>query len=117
MQDDSDDSFLELTHTEREALRLILSEFLLYQNYQGAGKRYCMRQKSIWINRKNFLEPNKHPKGAKGLWKKKAIQKHPILGYQISIKPMYLDQIYTLLDNDDWELVMHLAGVWIDAEG
>lgn len=109
-----EESFIALNQHEREALRFILEEFLLYQSYRNLPTRQCMRQRTIWINRKNFLENNAKMKGVRGLYRKKAIKPHAILGYTISIKEEYLSQIYNLLDNGDWDLVLQLAGIWLD---
>jgi hypothetical protein len=110
MQEDEE---IVLTVSECEALHHILDQFLLYQTYNKSGVRYCMRNKIIWINQKNYVEKSKH-KGTKGLLRKKIIQPHPILGYQVRIKSEYLEQIYDLLDNQDRGLVVQLANIWVE---
>lgn len=113
---DSEDDFIELTTSERDALRIILEGFLLRQSYKNKRgvKSMYMRQHKIWINNKNFLQNNTKPRGVNGLLRKKILHPHPILGYYVCIKETYLSQIYNLLDNGDWDLALQLSGVWLE---
>lgn len=116
MQDD-DEEFVELSASERDVLKTILQDFLLLQNSRKpSGKRIhsYMKQRKIWINQRDFLVKHARPKIVKSLYEKKVIQKHPIVGYVLGIKEMYLEQIFDLLNNEDWDLVLQLAGVWVD---
>ena len=59
------------------------------------------------------MKKNQNNRTIKGLLSKNVIKPH-LVGHKISIKAQYLNQIYTLADSDEWELVKQLAGVWLD---
>ncbi|TAD94130.1 MAG: hypothetical protein EAY75_00390 [Bacteroidetes bacterium] len=117
MQEEDNDEFVVLSEAEREVLEGTIKKYLLLQNFvDKAGKRvrFYMTQKSIWINDKHFLKKHPRPRIIHALLRKKVIQPHHIVGYCIHIKEAYLTQIFDLLNNENWELVMQLSGVWVD---
>ena len=111
MQEELEADALRLNEAERKTLYQILKLFLAHQA-QKDGDGYYIRKKDIYINDKNFLKKHTHQKGFKGL-KEKGVLQHYIY-YKIVIKKDYIDQVYVLLDTQDWELVLQLAGVWLE---
>lgn len=117
MQENDEDEFVVLSVAEREVLEDIIKKYLLLQNFvnaQGRRIKFYMTQKSIWINDKHLLK--KHPRSriVHALLRKNVIQPHHIVGYCIHINEAYINQIFDLLNNENWELVMQLSGVWVD---
>jgi hypothetical protein len=53
-------------------------------------------------------------KGTKGLLQKGVLQFVEVWGYQLAIKDEFIEQVYTLLDTREWELILQMSGVWLE---
>lgn len=110
------EDFLTLNQNELDMVMLIFNQFALHEFYRdenGKIRKRLMRQRHIWISDKKFFQKNEGKKSIKTLLEKKVIVPH-LVGFRIGIKEEYLNQIYNLADNGDWELVKQLSAVWLE---
>jgi hypothetical protein len=108
---------LQLTAFECQAIQALFSKYALIESYQdskGCRRQRYMRQRTIWINDKNF-KPQEQSRSIRNLITKKVIVAHWV-GYKFSIRAEYFQQIYALLDNGDDEMVFQMAAVWLEVQ-
>ena len=105
-----------LNNYERKAIMEIFHNYTLWETYtddRGYKKQKFMRNRVIWINDKDFLKKNKSRKSILSLVKKNIIRPH-IFAFKMSIKKEYLHQIYSLADNEDFNLIEQLIAIWVE---
>lgn len=116
MQEDEEE-VLQLSEKERTILKGLLQRYIPKNDSASpALKRikFYMLQKQIWIPEKKLLKEHPHPNIIRSLVKKKILKPHHIVGYQINIKNDFFQQINDLINNEDWELTVQLAGIWVE---
>lgn len=107
---------LELNRYERSAIMEVFKTYSLQEsrvNSEGKFVKKYMRQRIIWIQSPDFKRQHQHLKTYQSLFKRKIIRPH-IVGFQMSLRAEYLEQIYDLADQDYYDLVEQLANLWVE---
>ena len=113
-----DNQNLELTQREREVLMELFEENLLrdnYRDYHGKHQTRIYRSRHLDIKDVRFAKKVKQDPILQSLVEKKVIVKEKIW-YRLYIKESYMNAIYNLADQGNWDLVTQLANTWIEVQ-
>ena len=107
---------LDLNRYERAAIMEVFKTHTLQESVLNSEARFVkryMRQRIIWIQSPDFKKAHQHLKTYQRLFKRKIIRPH-IVGFQMSLRAEYMEQIYDLADQEYYELIEQLANLWVE---
>ncbi|TAE73692.1 MAG: hypothetical protein EAZ85_06400 [Bacteroidetes bacterium] len=108
---------MELTKNEKYFVIILFKSFVIRkQKYVFNSQIILEKRNCIDVLDIKFIKIHEKKNYFKTLVKKNILKKNKPFGYRLFIKKEFIDQIYTLAEAEQWDLIEQLASVWADNE-